>query len=173
MGQSDQGLKSGKQRYQAVPRVLIFLRNGDDVLLLKGAPDKRIWANKYNGVGGHIEYDEDVFGAARREVAEETGLLIKALRLSAVVNINAGSSALGIMMFVFVGWSDRRETMSSHEGELHWVPVDRLPEGELVEDLQWLLPRVLHQWDDGRPRFLYYNYDENDQLQIEMAGVGA
>ena len=72
MGRKDQGLQSRRDRYQAVPRVLIFLRNRDDVLLLKGAPDKRIWANKYNGVGGHIESDEDVISAARREVTEET-----------------------------------------------------------------------------------------------------
>ena len=53
MGKEDQGLATGKERYQVVPRVLVFLRNGADALLLKGAPDKRIWANLYNGIGGH------------------------------------------------------------------------------------------------------------------------
>jgi 8-oxo-dGTP diphosphatase len=170
MGQKDQGLKSGHDRYRAIPRVLIFLRNGDDVLLLRGAPDKRIWANKYNGVGGHIEFDEDVMSAARREAIEETGLRVDGLDLKAVVNINAGNPAVGIMMFVFVGWTEQRETSASHEGELHWLPLNQLPTGELVEDLAWLLPRVLERWDDGRPRFLYYSYDDSDQLVIETAG---
>jgi 8-oxo-dGTP diphosphatase len=171
MGQNDQGLQSGHARYQAIPRVLIFLRNGDDVLLLKGAPDKKIWADKYNGVGGHIEFEEDVFSAARREVTEETGLQINELDLRAVVNINAGDPTLGIMMFVFVGWTESRDTNASHEGELHWVPVTQLPAGELVEDLEWLLPRVLGSWKDGRPRFLYYSYDANDQLVIQLASA--
>lgn len=170
MGQKDQGLRSGHDRYQAIPRVLIFLRNGSDVLLLKGAADKRIWANKYNGVGGHVEIGEDVMSAARREVAEETGLQVENLDLKAVVNINAGHPGLGIMMFVFVGWTEQRTTRASPEGELHWIPVNRLPEGDLVEDLVWLLPRILVRWDDERPRFLYYSYDDNDELVIESAG---
>lgn len=170
MGEIDQGLHSGPKRYQAIPRVLVFLRNGDDVLLLKGAPDKRIWANMYNGVGGHIEAGEDVMSAARREVHEETGLVVDDLKLKAIVNINAGDPALGILMFVFVGWSEQRVTSASHEGGLHWIPVDRLPNDELVEDLEWLLPRVLGEWKDRLPRFLYYSYDDHDQLVIEDAG---
>jgi 8-oxo-dGTP diphosphatase len=169
MGQNDQGLKSGKRRYQTVPRVLVFLRNGDDVLLLKGAPDKRIWANLYNGVGGHVEVDEDVFGAARREVSEETGLNVAALSLAAVANIDAGDPELGIIMFVFVGWSASRETSASYEGALHWAPVDRLPKAELVEDLEWLLPRVLRSKPGDSPIFLHYSYDAGDRLVIRTA----
>ena len=172
MGENDQGLHTGRRRYHAIPRVLIFLRNGSDVLLLKGAPNKRIWANKYTGVGGHIESGEDVLTAARREVQEETGLSVGKLELSAIVNINAGDPALGIMMFVFVAWSERRETKASHEGELHWVPVDDLPKGELVEDLDWLLPRILRDWKNNLPRYLCYSYDENDRLVIHAADHG-
>ena len=91
MGKDDQGLQSGKRRFQVIPRVLVFLRNEDDVLLLKGAPDKRIWANLYNGVGGHVEVDEDVYSAALREVYEETGLEVSNLELRAIANIDAGS----------------------------------------------------------------------------------
>jgi 8-oxo-dGTP diphosphatase len=171
MGQNDQGLKSGHDRYKTIPRVLVFLRNGGDVLLLKGAPSKKIWANKYNGVGGHIEPDEDVLSAARREVQEETGLAVDDLVLKAVVNINAGDSRLGIMMFVFVGWTEDRSTIASHEGGLHWVPIDRLPQDQLVEDLTWLLPRVLGHGGAGALRFLYYHYDSKDQLVIESADV--
>lgn len=169
MGQSDQGLKKGKRRYQVVPRVLVFLRNGNDVLLLRGAPDKRIWANKYNGVGGHVEVGEDVLTAARREVAEETGLVINTLDLAAVVNIDAGDPELGILMFAFVASTDRRETDPSHEGELHWLPIDRLPTDELVEDLEWLLPKVLGSGEGSSPIFLHYSYDVEDKLVIRAA----
>ena len=46
MPQSDQGIT--KDRYTVIPRTAIFLWRGDFVLLLKGAPTKRLWANKYN-----------------------------------------------------------------------------------------------------------------------------
>lgn len=166
MGKSDQGLGAGRHRYRAVPRVLVFLHNSQSVLLLKGAPDKRIWPNLYNGVGGHVEADEDVLAAARREVREETGLTASDLDLKAVVNIDAGEGALGIVMFVFTGWSQKRETTASPEGELHWVPIDRLNSYPLVEDLAWLLPRILRLPRSEPPLFLHYGYDERDELVI-------
>ena len=61
-------------RYQLVPRVLIFITRGEEVLLLKGAPTKRLWANLYNGIGGHVERGEHFLAAAHRELLEETGL---------------------------------------------------------------------------------------------------
>ena len=49
MPANDQGVNL--ERYMLVPRTLIFLTRGDQVLLLKGAADKRLWAGLYN-VGG-------------------------------------------------------------------------------------------------------------------------
>ncbi len=166
MGQNDQGLRAGKTRYRAIPRVLIFLRNGQDVLLLKGAPSKRIWPNLYNGVGGHVEVGEDIYTAARRELREETGLEPNALTLKAVVNIDAGDPELGILMFVFTGWCAQRKTVDSVEGKLKWIPSNRLPLAELVEDLSWLLPRVLDMDSSERPLYLHYSYDSSDNLMI-------
>jgi 8-oxo-dGTP diphosphatase len=166
MGQADQGIEASRQRYQAVPRVLVFLRHGSDVLLLKGAPDKRIWANLYNGVGGHVEAGEDVLTAARREAQEETGIEAADLRLVAVANIAAGNPQVGILLFVFTGWSPTRQTISSIEGSLHWVPAAEAPGLPLVEDLGWLLPRILALPSGAPPLFLHYSYDDQDRLVI-------
>jgi 8-oxo-dGTP diphosphatase len=164
MGKADQGVKRGR-RYQAILRVLVFLRNDSDVLLLKGAPNKRIWANMFNGVGGHVEVNEDVLSAAKREVQEETGLSIESLDLRAVVNIDAGDRDLGILMFAFVGWTNSRQTVASHEGALHWIPIDMIEEYPLVEDLYWLIPRIIGRNSDP-PLYLHYGYVESDKLFI-------
>jgi 8-oxo-dGTP diphosphatase len=169
MGQSDQGIQASRQRYQAVPRVLVFLRHGSDVLLLKGAPDKRLWANLYNGVGGHVEAGEDVLTAARREVLEETGIELADLRLVAVATIEAGDPRLGILLFVFTGWSPSRHTAASIEGSLHWVAAAEVPHLELVEDLAWLLPRILALPPGAPALFLHYTYDDQDRLLIHEA----
>ena len=72
MPASDQGVST--DRYALIPRVLIFLIRDNQVLLLKGSEDKRLWANRFNGIGGHIEPGEDPLSAAYRELFEETGL---------------------------------------------------------------------------------------------------
>ncbi len=166
MGRKDQNVASGKSRYRVIPRVLVLLRNESDVLMIKGAPEKRIWADLYNGVGGHVERGEDVFAAAHREVIEETGLDNVDLRLVALANIDVGETDLGIMMFVFVGWSEKRRLKSSDEGKLYWVPVAKLHEYDLVEDLYWLMPRVLNLPIDSQLLYLHYSYDDEDRLQI-------
>ncbi len=169
MGKSEQGVRAGASRYAVIPRVLVFVFNRGDVLLLKGAPTKRIWANRYNGVGGHVEAHEDVYTAARREVREETGLVVRDLRLRGVVSIDVGEP-VGIMMFVFSAHSAQRETIASREGALFWLSVGRLPEKDLVEDLPILLARISSMGDGTPPFFARYWYDQAGRLQIDFAG---
>lgn len=163
MGQADQKIIKG--HYQVVPRTLCFITRGDEVLLLRGAPTKRIWPNKYNGVGGHVEPDEDVQSAALREIREETGLEVHDLQLRGVINIPVDTDAnTGILVFVFTATAITRDVQSSDEGTLEWIPRDRLPGLELVEDLPTLLPRVLAMGTNEPLFFAHYSYDEQDRL---------
>ncbi|MCX7855946.1 MAG: NUDIX domain-containing protein, partial [Anaerolineae bacterium] len=84
-----------------IPRVLCFITHGDDVLLLRGAPDKRFWANRYNGIGGHLEPGEDIYSAARREIQEEAGIPITELRLRGVISVAPEGDEPGVLLFVF------------------------------------------------------------------------
>ena len=173
MGKSDQGVQSSADRYRTIPRALVFVFNGSDVLLLKGAPTKRIWAGLYNGVGGHVEHDEDVYTAALRETREETGLHLDRLQLCGVVNIDVGpgrkGERTGIMMFVFRAHSPQRALHPSEEGTLEWAPVASLHKNEMVPDLPVLLDRIVHMDDRSPPFFGRYWYDEQDRLQIAFA----
>jgi 8-oxo-dGTP diphosphatase len=173
MGREDQGLSISRQRYQVTPRTLCFLRHGDDVLLLKGAPHKRIWANRYNGLGGHIERGEDVMAAALREVREEAGLAPGNLRLSAVVHVDGGDPLLGVLFFVFTGRVEDTTVRESPEGTLEWHSLANLPVSQMAPDLPVILPRVLALPPEAPPLFLSYGYDENDQLLIRQWGQDA
>lgn len=168
MSKEEQGVNVSRHRYHVIPRVLCFITHGDHVLLLKGAPTKRIWANKYNGVGGHVEREEDIASAAVREIHEETGLDVSDVRLRGVVNIDAGSD-VGILMFVFTAQAATTQVIPSSEGALEWVPKDRLPTSNLVEDLATLLPRVFSMHDGDEPFFAHYAYDDQDRLVITFA----
>ena len=74
MSAAEQGANQTAGRWLTVGRTLCFVVNQGAVLLLKRGPHKRIFPNRYNGVGGHIERDEDVVASAQREILEETGL---------------------------------------------------------------------------------------------------
>ena len=162
---SDQGLSN--DRYQLIPRTLIFLTRGESVLLLKGAPDKHIWANRYNGVGGHIEQGEDVHSAARRELLEETGLIPDDLWLAGTVIIDTGEET-GISLYIMKGNCPEGKTRPSEEGDLEWVPNNEILERPLVEDLPVLLPKVLKQKMSDPPFAARYYY-EGKNLVVEFS----
>lgn len=166
MPAADQGVQP--ERFQLIPRVLVFITCERHVLLLKGAPTKRIWANQYNGVGGHVERGEDIASAARREIAEETGLEIETVRFRGAITIDAGQPA-GIGMFVFTAAIPNRPVLASPDGALEWIPFGRVLEADLVEDLPTLLPKVLSMRDDAPPFFGRYWTDAGGRLNIEFA----
>jgi len=166
MPKNDQGVSNN--RFQIIPRTLIFITQGNRLLLIKGHPQKRIWANLYNGIGGHIERGEDVLSAARRELKEETGLEIDHLWLCGIVMIDAGEET-GIGLFVFRGETDQQPVENSAEGSLEWIALEKLREYPLVEDLPVLLPKVLSAKRNGEIFYARYWYDENDHLRIDFS----
>jgi 8-oxo-dGTP diphosphatase len=164
---ADQGVALSQDRYQLVPRVLCFVTSGPDVLLLRGAAKKRLWAGKYNGLGGHVERGESIHAAALREIREEAGLEVSSLRLCGVITVDAGP-ATGIGLFVFTAEAQGRVVNASAEGTLHWVRPEQLPELEVVEDLPVLLPYVLARTPEAPCFGARYFYSADQQLIIEF-----
>ena len=167
MSRNEQGLTY--DRYISIPRTLIFLTRGDSVLLLKGAPTKRIWANKYNGVGGHVERGEDILSSAKRELEEETGFSAD-LRLVGVLQVDV-EPKIGISVYVFTGESAKGEPRPSEEGTLEWIPFAKLNEYPLVEDVAILLEKIQMMKMIDPPFSARSFYDEKEQLQVCFAST--
>jgi len=165
MSQAEQGVSN--DRYAVIPRTLTFVFNGSKVLLIKGAANKRLWANLYNGIGGHVEKGEDVLSSARRELREETGLSIDDLSLAGVVVIDAGSPT-GIELFVFKAVYNGEAIVPSSEGGLEWIEVGQIDRLKTVEDLPVVLPMVYNHQPGEALFWGRYWYHAKGNLQTQF-----
>ena len=106
---------------------------------------------KYNGLGGKLERDEDIAGGMRRELMEEAGLEVMAMRLRGTISWpgfgRAGEDWFGFV-FVIDDWRGE-PPVANAEGQLEWIEVDRVLDLPLWEGDRHFLPLVFD--DDPRP----------------------
>lgn len=164
---ADQGMHT--DRYTVIPRTLTFLTRSGEVLLLRGAPDKALWAGFLNGIGGHVEPGEDIAAAAQREVREETGLAAPTLDLRALVHVTGMQGCPGVLLFVYTGQAPPGEVTASTEGRLEWHALDALPFDEMVEDLPFLLPRILAPGAARNIVYCLYTADADGRVVFQFS----
>jgi len=155
-----------KNRYQMVPRTLVFIKKGGKYLLIHKKKPKSFGFNKMNGVGGHIERGEEPFESAQREIVEETGLVVGRLDLTAILFIDINSTP-GIQVFVFKADYIQGEIEHSDEGELCWMSLDEIRNsGDVVSDIPELIEACEMHKSGAQPQIIKYIYENSDNLRI-------
>lgn len=120
---------------------LAYVRDGDRTLMLRRPDDpSHHQAGKYNGLGGKFEPGESPEECLRREVLEESGLVVEEAELKGFITFPDfdGEDDWYVFVYLVTGYSGT--PTSSAEGELHWVPTDEIVDLPLWEGDRHFLP---------------------------------
>ena len=152
--------------YRLVPRAVAFIYKSDKILFIHKKKKRSFGSGKINGVGGHIERGEEPYEAIRREIREETGVIVDKLELVSILFIDIGSNP-GVVLFVFKAMHKTGEAKPSNEGDVMWLSKEAAIKHALaVKDLKLLLDISEKHTSGDPPVFGKYIYDENEQLRI-------
>ncbi len=125
-----------------VGTVCYIRRNGR--LLLQKKATGLFGGGKWNAPGGKLRKGESPEDATRREVEEETGLRVGALRSQGVLTFFFGEGEEpAFVVYVFSCDSFQGRPRSGIEGELRWFSENALPYDQMWADDRHWLPQVL------------------------------
>lgn len=102
---------------------MCMIQRNNEVLLIK-RPDHRGFPG-YIAPGGKVDFPESIVQAAKREVKEETGLLVSNLTFKGLDEYVNPKENVRYMVFNY--WTDSFEgelLLNPPEGELLWVAID-------------------------------------------------
>ena len=143
---------------------LCYIKHNACTLMLhrvKKAND--IHEGKWNGLGGKFEAGETPEECVRREVQEESGLVIQNPNLHGLLMF-PNFKGDDWYVFVFTATEFSGELIDSPEGNLEWIPDEKLPGLNLWESDHIFLP-----WLQKRDFFsAKFEYEGNDMQGYEV-----
>ncbi len=111
---------------------------------------------KWNGLGGKLEEGETPEECVVREVKEESGLTIYRPEMRGFITFPLFDGKDDWYVFVFTADNFTGTLIDSSEGDLEWIPSDKLTELNL-----WDGDSVFLNWLNGDKFFsAKFNYDE-------------
>lgn len=138
---------------------LLFLLKDNQILL---AMKKRgFGVNRFNGVGGKPNPNENILDTAIRETQEEIGVIPKNINQVATINfIFKNNSDWDQQVLVFLTHDWEGDPSETEEMSPQWFDVDKLPFENMWPDDPFWLPLILsHKKLEAE-----FIFGENDQI---------
>ncbi len=135
---------------------VIVWRDDKVLLIRRGKPPRQ---GQWSLPGGLQKLGETVFEAACREVMEETGVAIRVLELTDVVDLIERDSADDRVRYhytlidVVAGWLSGEAVAGSDADEVKWADLETLPSFQLWSETERVIRRGHQAWQQsGWPR---------------------
>ena len=136
-------------------------KDGAYLMLHRNKKENDLNEGKWIGVGGHVEPGESPEECIRREVTEETGLVLSDVKLRGVIDFISDRWE-DEAMYLYTSDYFSGELQSCNEGELHWVPKDQIFTLPLWEGDRIFLNYLLEEKSFFHLRL---HYDTEDHLK--------
>ena len=144
---------------------LCYIRqNGKTLMVHRIKKENDMHAGKWNGLGGKLEAGETPEECALREIWEEAGITVKNLTLRGLITFPGFSDDEDWYAFLFIANYNEGELIDSPEGDLRWIPNDKLLELNL-----WPGDRIFIPWLD-QPGFFSgkFVYQDGELVEHEV-----
>ncbi len=120
---------------------------------------------KWNGLGGKFEQGETPEECAIREIKEESGLTVKSVCLKGFITFPMFDGKEDWYVFLFTADDFYGELIDSPEGQLEWIPNEKLTEINLWDGDKIFIPWLFQdkffsakfKYQDGK----FFDYEVN------------
>ena len=134
-------------------------RDGYTLMVYRNKKANDIHQGKWNGLGGKFEPGESPEECVKREVLEESGLQIREPKLHGLLMFPAFKGN-DWYVFVFTAREFEGELIDSPEGELAWIPDEKLTSLNL-----WKSDQIFFSWLE-KPSFFSAKFIyQGDEMQ--------
>ena len=111
---------------------------------------------KWNGLGGKFEPGESPEECAIRELEEESGLIIKSIKMKGFISFPMFDGKEDWYVFLFTADEYEGELIDSNEGNLQWIPNKKLTDINLWEGDKYFIPWLFEE-KFFSAKFIYLN----------------
>ncbi len=134
-------------------------KDGSYLMMLRNKKKKDLNKGKWIGVGGKFEPGETPEECLKREVLEETGVVLKAYAFLGVIGFrNESCEDEDMYLFTASDWEGEINP-DCNEGTLKWIPKEQIPDLELWEGDRIFLKKMVDGCDSVNLT-LYYKDDK-------------
>lgn len=129
--------------------------NGNKVLMINRAKSWKGWAFP----GGHLENGESILDCVKREMLEETGLVLKNIIFKGIANIYNTVSHKRHIIYNFV-CDEYTGIVKTHcdEGEIKWINLSEFETLVMAEGMQYRVP--LFMKDKRQELYIEWNEEQ-------------
>lgn len=120
---------------------------------------------KWNGLGGKFESGESPEECAIREIKEESGLNVKSVTMRGFITFPMFDGKEDWYVFLFVTDDFEGELIDSNEGDLAWIPNEKLTEINLWDGDKIFIPWLF------KDKFFSakFNYKDGEFVDYEVS----